>query len=127
MIHIQTSSKDIHTFILDLTAAVEENKYGLLYTHDLQNTMKSKGVSFPRPCRVLEICNANHAAKILGEDIRVNLALPCRVGVWEEDGQTKVGTLLPTQLLQVFGGSDDMQKIAAQVEADLLAIIEEAV
>ncbi len=127
MIHIQTSSKNIHTLIQDLTAAVEDHKYGVLHTHDLQNTMKNKGVDFPHPCQVLEICNPHHAAKILEEDIRVNLALPCRVGVWEEDGQTKIGTLLPTELLKVFGSSPSMQETAAQVEADMLAIIGDAV
>jgi len=127
MIHIQTTAKSIDDAVRDLTVAAANHKYGLLHTHDLQGTMRSKGVEFPHACRVLEVCNPHHAAKILGEDIRVNLALPCRIGVWEQDGQTRVGTLLPTQLLQVFGDSPSMGKTAALVEADMLAIIADAV
>ena len=127
MIHIQTTTKNIDTIVQDLTAAVEEHKYGLLHAYDLQDTMRNKGVDFPHACRVLEVCNPHYAAKVLGENIRVNLALPCRIGVWEEDGQTKVGTLLPTQLMEIFGNSPVMRETSAQVEADLVAIIAAAI
>ena len=127
MFHIKSTPKSVETVVQDLAAAVEKHQFGLLHTHDLQNIMISKGVEFKYPCRVLEICNPHHAAAVLGEDIRVNLALPCRIGVWEEDGHTMVGTMLPSQLMQVFGDSTVMAETATQVESDILAIIKDAI
>ncbi len=127
MFHIKSTPKSVETVVQDLATAVEKHQFGLLHTHDLQNIMISKGVEFKYPCRVLEICNPHHAAAVLGEDIRVNLALPCRIGVWEEDGHTMVGTMLPSQLMQVFGDSTVMAETATQVESDILAIIKDAI
>ena len=126
MIHIKTTPKTVDTAVEDLTAAVEKHKFGVLHIHDLQATMKEKGVDFPHACQVLEVCNPHHAARILTTDLRVSLALPCRITVYEEDGQTKVGTLLPTQLMDVFGDDSGMLAVAREVEDDILAMIEDA-
>ena len=108
MFHIKSTPKSVQTIINDLTASAEKHQFGVLHEHNIRQTMRRKGVEFPHRVRVLEICNPHHAAAILNEDIRVNMALPCRIGVWEENGQTMVGTILPTQLLQVFGESSTM-------------------
>jgi len=127
MFHIKSTLKSVETVVQDLETAATKHEFGLLHTHDMQNTMISKGVDFQHACIVMEVCNPHHAASILNENIRVNLALPCRIGVWEENGQTMVGTMLPTQLLQVFGESKTMAETAAQVEAAILAIIADAI
>ena len=127
MFHIKSTLKSVQTIINDLTAAAEKHQFGVLYEHNLRQTMRRKGVEFPHSVRVLEICNPHHAASILNEDIRVNLALPCRIGVWEENGQTMVGTMLPTQMLQVFGESPAMAETAAKVENAMLAIIDDVI
>ncbi len=41
----------------DLEAAVKRNKFGVLHVHDLQKTLKEKGVDFPNACTILEVCN----------------------------------------------------------------------
>ncbi|MEN8007679.1 MAG: DUF302 domain-containing protein [Candidatus Krumholzibacteriota bacterium] len=125
MIHIKTTSKSLADVAKALETVVPEHKFGLLHVHDLKKTMEDKGVEFARECLVFEVCNPHHAKAVLDEDIRVNLALPCRIGVWEEGGETKVGTLLPTQLMGVFGDGPAMDETAAEVEKTMLAIIED--
>ncbi len=128
MLHIQTTTKDVHTLVLDLTAAVERHKFGVLHVHDLQTTMRNKGIDFPETCRILEICNPGFANTVLSGDMQVSLALPCRITVYTEKGQTKVGTLLPTALMGVFGDDHDKDFLEAvmQVEKEILGMIEEA-
>ncbi len=126
MIHLENTTKSVETAVEDLTAAVEKHEFGVLHIHDLQATMKNKGVDFPHACQVMEVCNPHHAAAILAEDIRVSLALPCRITVYEENGQTRVGTLLPSELMGVFGDGPAMAAVAREVENSLLAIIAEA-
>ena len=127
MFHIKSTPKSVQTIINDLTAAAEKHQFGVLCEHNLRQTMHRKGVEFAHRVRVLEICNPHHAAAILNEDIRVNLALPCRIGVWEENGQTMVGTMLPIQMLLAFGDSPTMAETARQVEDAMLAIIDDAI
>ena len=127
MIHYKTTSKSVDEVAKALETVVPEHKFGLLHTHDLKTTMADKGVEFPHECRVFEVCNPHHAAAVLGENIEINLALPCRIGVWNEGGETKVGTLLPTQLMGIFGDSPTMATTAIEVEAVMLAIIDDVI
>ncbi len=127
MIHVKSTTKSVEEVAQALEAVVPAHKFGLLHTHDMKATMANKGVEFGPECRVFEVCNPHHAAAVLGENIEVNLALPCRIGVWNDGGQTKVGTLLPTQLMGIFGDSPTMAKTAAEVEEVMLAIIDDVI
>jgi uncharacterized protein (DUF302 family) len=127
MIFTRSTSKSVDEVAKALETVVPAHKFGLLHTHDLKQTMANKGVEFPHECRVFEVCNPHHAAAVLGQNILVNLALPCRIGVWNDGDGTKVGTLLPTELLGIFGDSPTMADTAAEVEAVMLAIIEDVI
>ena len=127
MIHTRSTSKSVAEVAQALETVVPEHKFGILHVHDLKATMANKGVEFPHECRVFEVCNPHHAAAVLGENIEINLALPCRIGVWNDGGETKVGTLLPTQLMGIFGDSSTMAATASEVEKVMLAIIDEVI
>ncbi len=127
MFFIQNSNKDVDKVVQDLIVAVENHNFGVLHVHDLKGTMNKKGVDFKNSCQVLEVCNPHHAAGVLDVDMRICLALPCRIAVYQEKGETKIGTLLPVPLMTVFGDDPAMLKIAQKVEDDILAIIADAV
>ena len=65
----------------DISAA---HKFGVLGVHNLREKMESKGVAFGRECRVFEVCNPVHAGKVLGENIEISTALPCRIAVYAD-------------------------------------------
>lgn len=125
MIHTKSTAKSVAEVAAALENVVPEHKFGILHVHDLKETMANKGVEYPHECRIFEVCNPHHAATALQENIHVNLALPCRIGVWNDGGETQVGTLLPTQLMGIFGDTPTMANTAAEVEKVMLAIIEE--
>jgi len=56
----------------------------------------------------------------------VNLALPCRISVFEDGGKVKIGMIKPPFLLSVFPGWEKMKEEAAEVEQDTIQIIEDA-
>jgi uncharacterized protein (DUF302 family) len=100
------------------------HKFGVLGVHNLREKMESKGVAFGRECRVFEVCNPVHAQKVLGENIAISTALPCRIAVYAEGGRTVLATIAPKALLTMFhapGAADT----ACEVEATLLRIMEE--
>ena len=62
------------------------HKCGVLHIHNLQETVKRKGVDFPNAGQILEICNPQRAKEVLTEDMDLNMALTCRVSVYSECG-----------------------------------------
>ncbi len=49
-----------------------------------------------------------------------------QISVWEENGQVKIGTLKPTELLSVLNDSEELKLIAEEVENTIKTIIGEA-
>lgn len=126
MKYIVESEKSLEQAAADLEAAVANHQFGVLHVHDLQATLINKGFDFPHGCRVFEVCNPRQADKVLNDDMSLNMALPCRISVWEEDGTTKIGMLSPRDLLAMLSDSEVLAKVAAEVEETTTAIINEA-
>jgi uncharacterized protein (DUF302 family) len=110
----------------DLEAAVKRNNFGVLHIHDLKQTLKKKGFELPNECRIFEICNPQQALEVLTDDMSMNLALPCRISVYEEGGKTKIGMVKPTALLAALSQSRKLMAVAEEVERKTIQIIEEA-
>lgn len=111
----------------DLRASVAKHGFGVLHTYDLKETLSSKGFPLAHACHILEVCNPAQAAKVLTEDIGMNIALPCRISVYDEDGRTKISTALPTSLLGMLSDSPSLATVAREVEDTMKAIMHDAV
>ena len=85
-----------------LSQNIQEKGWKLISTHDLQETLKNKGVDV-LPVKVIELCNAKYASRILLEDKERFVAsmLPCRIAVCEKsDGRTYISRMNA----EMFGG-----------------------
>src|SRR5450756_2693129 len=82
MYYIVESNKSFEQAATDLEAAVKRNEFGVLHIHDLGATLRSKGIAFAENCKVFEVCNPGQAGKVLSTDMRLNMALPCRISVY---------------------------------------------
>jgi uncharacterized protein (DUF302 family) len=125
--HILESDKPFEEVVAALAAAVVRHGFGLLHTHDLGETLRSKGFAFEAQCRVLEVCNPGYASKVLAQDMRLNMALPCRISVWTVDGRTQVGMIEPVPLLGMLSQEPALQEIAEAVEQKLRLMMADAV
>lgn len=127
MKHIVETEKTIDQAALDIQEAVKANDFGILHTYDLKETLKTKGVDLPQECRIFEICNPSQAAAVLAEDMDMNMALPCRISVWEnEGGRVKIGMISPKDMLGALSSSPVLKKIAEDVEETMKMIIHAA-
>ena len=126
-LYVKTTNKDFDTAVRDLEEAVKRHKFGILHSLDLKATLKEKGVDLPNRCRILNICNPQRASQVLTRDISVNMALPCRISVYEEGGKIKIGMISPLTLLELFPGSERLRDVAEEVERETVQMIEEAV
>ena len=107
-----------------LVTIAPQHKFGVLATHNLREKMESKGVPFPRECRVIEVCNPRQAQEVLSQAIEISTALPCRISVYEEGGRTILATIKPTALLTLFG-VPGAATAAQEVEDTMVRIMDE--
>lgn len=127
MKYIVETEKNITQASVDIQEAVKANSFGVLHTYDLKETLKTKGIDLPYECQIFEICNPKQAAAVLAEDMDMNMALPCRISVWEnEGGRVKIGMLSPKDMLTSLSSSPALKKIAEDVEETMKAIIRAA-
>lgn len=126
MYYIIETNKSFDQTATDLEAAVKRHGFGVLHVHDLGSTLRSKGIAFDQNCKIFEVCNPVQAEKVLATDMRLNMALPCRISVFTENGATKIGTIKPANMLAMLSQEPALAQIASQVEAKIIQMIDEA-
>ena len=126
MYYIVETSKSFSQASTDLQSAVTHHGFGVLHVHDLGTTLRSKGIAFAEECKVFEVCNPAQAAKVLATDMRLNMALPCRISVFTDKGKTKIGLIKPVQMLSALSQEAALVQIAKEVEEKTIQMIDEA-
>ena len=96
------------------------------HVHDLGTTLRNKGISFDEQCKIFEVCNPGQAAKVLSTDMRLNMALPCRISVFTDKGKTKIGLIKPVEMLSALSEDAALAQIAREVEEQTTRMVDEA-
>ena len=126
MYYTVESSKPFEQAATDLDAAVKKHGFGVLHIHDLGNPLRSKGIAYDEQCRVFEVCNPAQAAKVLAADMRLNMALPCRISVFTQSGKTMIGLIKPVKMLAALSTDPVLLQVAKEVEASTIRMVDEA-
>ncbi len=126
MYYIVETNKSFNQASTDLESAVKHHGFGVLHVHDLGATLRSKGIAFDEECRIFEVCNPGQAAKVLAADMRLNMALPCRISVFTEKGKTKIGLIKPMQMLSALSQEPALVQVAKAVEEKTIQMVDDA-
>lgn len=107
MLKEQMSPYGVEDTVARLKAAAEADGWVVSSVVKLDESVKKHGGPEVRPVRLVNLCQAQHAGKILsGDDARiVSVMMPCTVSVYEKsDGSVWVGSMNPGLLGKMFGG-----------------------
>ena len=126
MYYVVTTEKSFEEAATDLAEEVAKLKFGVLHVHNIGETLRSKGVEFKENCKILEICNPVQAAKVMAIDMSLNMALPCRISVYTENGETKIGMIQPEGMLVALSQDESLIQIARDVEQLIIQMIDNA-
>jgi uncharacterized protein (DUF302 family) len=126
MYYIAETEKSFEQASQDLETEVKNLGFGVLHIHNLGETLRSKGVEFDENCKVFEVCNPKQAAKVLSIDMRLNMALPCRISVYTERGTTKIGLIEPAKMLAGLSDDPSLLEVAKEVEEKTIQMIDNA-
>lgn len=119
-----TTEKSFDEAVDAVKRATDKAGFKVQFVHDVAATLAEKGFARER-VTIVEICNAKYASRVLAVNIKIGLMLPCPIMVYVEDGSVFISTILPTLMGSIFP-KDDIDDVAAEVEAVLVNVIDEA-
>jgi uncharacterized protein (DUF302 family) len=126
MLYRKQTQKSVDQVFADIEAAAKEHGFGLLHHYDFKQTLESKGFALANECRVMEVCNPRQASEVLAVDMALNMALPCRISIYQDEGKTIVGMIPPTDILKLVSDDPRIEPAARQVEEAMEKIIDSA-
>jgi len=126
MLYRKQTEKSVDQVFEDLESAARAHGFGVLHHYDFKQTLEGKGFPLANECRVLEVCNPKQASEVLAVDMALNMALPCRISIYQDDGKTIVGMIPPTAVLKLVSDDPRIAPAAKLVEETMEKIIESA-
>jgi uncharacterized protein (DUF302 family) len=126
MLYQRQTNGSVKEVVARLEKAVKDNQFCILGTIDMRAKMAEKGVAFDHDCLILEVCNPKQAKKVLEADMAVSTSLPCRISVFEKDGQVTIAAIKPTLQIGMYEDGLSLQPVAQEVERAIIRIIDAA-
>ncbi|MGA2878134.1 MAG: DUF302 domain-containing protein [Bryobacteraceae bacterium] len=99
------TSRPLEEIDRGLQESAARHRFGILAIHDLQETMRKKGVDLAMECRIYEVCNPLRAKKV--------------------EGNYTPAAMLPTDMMKAFG-KPEIEPVAREVEDVILQMMREA-
>ena len=118
------SGRGFDELVDDIQKKIAENGFKVLHIHDVQETLKGKGFTFPG-YKIIELCNAKLAHAVLQADREIGLMIPCKINVYERDGKRFISGMLPTLISEFFPNAS-LGNAPEEVEKVIRKIINEA-
>ena len=125
MYYIVESSKSVYEASVDLESVVLRLGFVILHRHDLSAILRSKDIDLDDECQVFEICNYRQMEKMLAIDMRLSLALPWRISIFTENGDTKIGLISPPTMLAGLAQHAELPRLLQEIEEKMRQIVDE--
>ncbi len=121
-VKIMESKKTVREIARVFPEVCADHQFGVLGIIDIRQKLQEKGLAFDRECLVFEVCNPRAAKQVLDVNPAISTALPCRISVYEDNGKTRLATILPTVMLALFP-NPELKTAAEEVEQTILQIM----
>lgn len=123
MQYMEVTNKSVQEVIDSLKEVAPRYKYGIQHIHNVQETLKSKGIDLENECQIVDICNPIVAQKFLSEDMSLSIIMPCKISVYTQDRETMIAMNSLVQLVDDI--NPDLIDLAQETQEVLLEIIDE--
>ena len=81
MIYAVPTGKSVDQAARDVESALAQRKFSVLWSLDVNDKLREKGLDLQRRFRILEVCSAPRAKEALETNPLVTFFLPCKVVV----------------------------------------------
>lgn len=119
------TNKSFDEAVNSIVKSLEEQKFGVLWKLNFKDKLKEKGIDFDSNFMILEVCNPHKAKEVLTQHIDVGYFLPCKLVVYEEISEVKIGMMSPDKLIGLLNHKD-LEDTAKEVQNILVTAINNA-
>jgi uncharacterized protein (DUF302 family) len=126
MDYIVESDKSFYEASVDLEEVILRLGFSLLHVQDLGANSGGKETEFDEDAKVYAIGSQRLTERLLAIDVRVSLALPCRISVFTENGATKIGMLRPLAMLGALSPAAGNDGALREFENKMIQAVDEA-
>lgn len=109
-----------------LQSQLKEEQFGVLWDFDLKSKLNEKGLEFNSDFRILEVCNPKEAQRVLNQNLMVGYFLPCKMVVYKDGDQTKIGMPKPSALVTMVD-DQEITDMAEDIEKRLIACMDKSI
>lgn len=116
------TKKSFDEAVKSVESEIKSSGFRVLYVHDVAATLKEKNFTI-EPYKIIEFCNAKSAYTVLQEDPIIGLCLPCKINVYQKNGETYISGMRPIILPQFFPQSK-LGNLPTEIDAVIRGIID---
>lgn len=116
------TDKNVNEAIQSLEDSLKKEGFGVLWKFDIKEKLQEKGLEFDKEFKVLEVCNPQEAQRVLNENEMAGYFLPCKIVVYQSNGETKMGMPRPTSLISLLN-DEKLKQFAKDIEDRLINCI----
>jgi len=109
MLYTVKPNASIQTIKNEIVTQAKEVGFGVLKEYPFKDILKEKGHPIERDITVYELCNPAAAKEVLSTHPEMSVYLPCRISLYEEDGQVILSTIGIEDMLQNFDLDDSIK------------------
>jgi uncharacterized protein (DUF302 family) len=117
------SNKAVEKVSEKVTSACEKYKFSLLQTYVYHEILESKGFPIKRKVFIYEICQAKTAATMLTDFPHFSIFMPCKIAIYEENGNTIISTMNMEIMLKAVGSNQELYKEATALFSTLKSLM----
>jgi len=99
------TDKSVPEAVKAVQKSLKEHGFGTLWEMNVPSKLQEKGVDYDREAVILEVCNPKQAKRLLETNLQAVYFLPCKVVVCDVDGQTTIGMVLPSVMMDALQDS----------------------
>ncbi len=117
-----TSSLPFEEAVAAVTAALQEEGFGILTEIDVKETLQKKlGIDY-KPYRILGACNPPFAHKALEAENLIGVLLPCNVVVWDEGCHRVIAAMEPG-IMKTLDDNPEIKTVADEISQRLKQVL----
>lgn len=122
--YVVTSEKSASELKDALYEIVPTIQFGILNELDLTAIMQKKGINHETQSYEFDVCNPKHAKKLLDQNALAHMMLPCKITIYESEGNTYIGMPRPSVQAKMLE-DDTLSEMAKEVEEILIGAIDQ--
>ena len=96
----------------------------LKHTFPFSQNLPQNGFKIKEYASVFELCRGSIAQNLLNTQPELNILMPCRISVYEKDGESYVSTPDLTVQLEILGCNEELKKDILDLYEDIKSMIE---